>query len=244
VASVALALLMTGCSADSGEAIDPTPTPTTATATPTKTPDAKAQREAARKAPTTAKVTCTSKGARLSSRTIKAQRSGVSLTVSATSGNAAALRYTTTPDSNGAQTAGEVPVGGRTKTLLFPIPPEPTTMTCVDAAGDQVGDTATLTIYDPGNYFRAVDVEGVLDCRPDTPADGPTTPARSTSGDALARLADQVAGSGKGTVKPGPGYVGAPGVVGLIFVDGQGEGTGIAELQNNGAWIARLTATC
>jgi hypothetical protein len=190
------------------------------------------------------KATCTGDGVRLNSRTVKAQRSGVSITVSATSGQAARLRYLSAPDANGAQAAGSVEVGGRAQTLLFPAPPGPTGLSCQTASGDIVGDEATLTIYDPRDYFRAVDVEGVLGCRPENPENGPTTPARSTSQDALVRLAEQVSGDGTGTVKPGPGYVGAPGVVGLILVDGEGYGTGLAELQSNGAWVARLTATC
>jgi hypothetical protein len=236
-------VLAAGCGGSDEPSTDPSPAPSTPV-TRTTAPDAKAEREAARKAPTTVKATCTADGVRLNSRTVKAQRSGVSITVSATSGNASRLRYLSAPDEGGAQAAGSVDVGGRPQTLLFPAPPGPTALSCQTASGEVVGDEATLTIYDPQEYFRDVDVEQVLGCRPENPANGPTTPARSTSKDALVRLAEQVAGDGTGTVEPGPGYVGAPGVVGLILVDDEGYGTGLAELQGNGAWVARLTATC
>ena len=92
---------------------------------------------------------------------------------------------------------------------MIPAPPGTLELTCTTPKGQPLGTAKTVSVYDRDNFYRAVDIEAELGCRPDQPADGPSAPPRATSSEALDKLMDTIPGKGTFTYVPGPGYRGS-----------------------------------
>lgn len=235
-------LSLSACS--SGGDAQPTPTPTpTSTALTAKQKAAEAARIA--KAPSKITAVCSTKGVQVSSPTVAARKDGVYVVTVTKSASPTRLRYVATPKATpDQQFAGSLDVQRERTTSVFPVPPGTMELTCQTPEGKPIGASKTVTVYDRNRFYRVVDIEKVLGCRPDQPADGPTTPPRATSPEALDELMETIPGDGTFTYVAGPGYPGSTADAALVKKDGKGFGTAVSELQPNGAYVARLTSTC
>lgn len=242
---------MSGCAPSDGAstaaASAPASAPTTTASTePTALTASQraAQKARAAKAPRQITVSCRNAGVEVSSATVTASQAGVVVVAQRAAAPATSLKYLAIPGATPEQQfAGTIDFDAPRSTFALPVPPGTMTLTCL--AGDKrVGASRTVTVYDRGGFYREVDIEGVLNCRPDQAVEGPSTPPRATSAEALDTLMDTIRGPGTFTYTPGPGYPGSTAQAALVKNDGQGFGTAVSQLQGNGAFIARLTSIC
>jgi hypothetical protein len=241
---VVVAVSVGACSSGTGAAPTPSTKPTpTATALTAKQKAAEAARIA--KAPSKLTATCSAKGVAVSSPTVAARKEGVDVVTVTTSTSPTRLRYVATPTATpDQQFAGSLDVQRERTTSVFPVPPGTMELTCQTPEGKPIGASKTVTVYDRNRFYRAVDIEKVLGCRPTEQVDGPTAPPRATSAEALDKLMETIPGDGTFTYVAGPGYPGSTADAALVKKNGKGYGTAVSELQRNGAYVARLTSTC
>lgn len=245
VGLILTATVLGGCSSDPA-AVDAQATPTPSPTTTVLTAQQKAAEKARiAKAPTKLAALCSDKGVKVNSATVATRREGVYVVTQSTRTSPTRLRYVATPKATPEQQfAGSLDVTEARTTAVFPVPPGSVELTCQTTEGKTIGRTTTVAVYDREGYYRAVNIEKTLGCRPQTAVDGPSAPPRATSGEAFDKLMETIPGSGTFTYTAGPGYAGSTVDTALVKQDGKGFGTAVAELQPNGAYVARLTSTC